>query len=395
MPLLYKKTRPSQQRVPGSWWSNSGDFWTPDGQGGRRLYDNLADELYPTGESFPVLDVVNKFPWTLTPTTSEARKEAPYIILREFLQLETQLNQSLLPYGNRVDGLPLPQFGGVGPGSSEDESGLSLLGIAGNIASLLQPIDSNIDSLYKGLFDHINPTYFYYKLPYFTPEYFNINNNWEGTDVLDKIIAIQTQIGRSVLTPSLKALFGDKGEGAGKFFAKIPETYKKLEIFNIKAGNPAVGLMDPPHVWKNTANRTYSFEFPLYNINVTGAANPTQLIQKNWEFCYLLTYQNMINKRNFYTAIPPVFYEVIIPGIHYCKASYISDLTIENIGNLRRMKLPINNNPNSDVNVPDAYSVKITLTDLLQPSKNLLQSITDINYRNQIQAGIANTQQGI
>jgi hypothetical protein len=39
------------------------------------------------------------------------------------------------------------------------------------------------------------------------------------------------------------------------------------------------------------------------------------------------------------------------------------------------MKLSINGNTNADVNVPDAYLISITLTDLLMPSKNLLANI--------------------
>jgi hypothetical protein len=88
-----------------------------------------------------------------------------------------------------------------------------------------------------------------------------------------------------------------------------------------------------------------------------------------------------MNKRNFYTAIPPVFYEVEIPGVHYCKASYMSNLKIENIGNIRKLKLAINGTNNIDVNVPDAYLVSVTMTDLLTPSKNLLAATVSSSAR--------------
>ena len=146
--------------------------------------------------------------------------------------------------------------------------------------------------------------------------------------------------------------------------------------------------MDPPHVWKSTNNRQYSFSFPLYNIDATNDSKSESLILKNWEFCYLLTYQNLINKGNFYTAIPPVFYEVTIPGIHYCKASYMSNIGIENIGNIRLMQLPINGNAKVPVNVPDGYLITITMNDLLMPSKNLLHAAVNTETRQKIQQGI-------
>jgi hypothetical protein len=191
-----------------------------------------------------------------------------------------------------------------------------------------------------------------------------------------------------LIRTGIEAKFGPDSK-IGKFLQNLPRNLKKIERFNIEAGNPAVGLMDPPHVWKGASNRTYTFQFPLYNINSTGIGNtdPTNTILKNWELCYLLTYQNLVNKRNFYTGIPPVFYEVNIPGIHYCKASYISDLNISNVGNIRLMSLPLNGSTKCDVNIPDAYLIEITLTDLLQPSKNLLQAVTNTTTRSSIQQG--------
>jgi len=365
MPILYTKAGTYGGRLPVSWWGQANSAaW----------YANLGDELTP---NTPIIDVVKDFPWTLTPTTSQARKEAPYIYLREFLQVETQLNQCLLPYGKTQPGT-ISSF-------QEEDVPLteSAFGLIGELASAIDP---NTNNLYKGLFDHLIPTNFVYRLPYFTSEYFDIKNNWEATDVLDKIIDVQTQIG-SFGRAAWTAVIGEKGEGIGKFLQSLPSLYKQIEIFNLKAGNPTVGLMDPPHVWKNTANRSYTFEFPLYNISSTGQTDTENLIVKNWEFCYLLTYQNLVNKRNFYTGIPPVFYEVLIPGIHYCKASYISDLTITNLGNIRLLQLPLNGSNRCDVNVPDAYSVKITFTDLLQPSKNLLTASVNSLTRSNIQEG--------
>lgn len=381
MPTLYTKSSSRRYKsLPTSWWSASDD----------ELRKNLGDELTP---NLPLIDVVQDFPWTLTPTRSEARKEAPFIYLREWLQLDTQLNQCLLPYGkDRVGSLNFP----TGQNFFNDvfKSVVTVIGGLANILDFVNLEDS--DNLYKGLFDHLTPTDFIYKLPFFTEEYFSIQNNWAGIDVIDKILELQTKglgLGRGIFRllnnsapPSQPGQPGQP-EQEDKLL-KLPYLLRRLEMFNLESKSPAVGLMDPPHIWKSTNNRQYSFSFPLYNIDATNDSKSESLILKNWEFCYLLTYQNLINKGNFYTAIPPVFYEVTIPGIHYCKASYMSNISIENIGNIRLMQLPINGDTKVDVNVPDGYLITITMNDLLMPSKNLLHAAVNTETRQKIQQGI-------
>ena len=381
MSILYTKARPGGKLIPTSWWSGGSAGL------GSKFYDNLGDELRPL---LPLIDVVQDFPWTLTPTRSEARKEAPFIYLREWLQLDTQINQCLLPYGkNRIGSVNYPT--GQNFFNNIFQSAVTIAGGLTDILDFINLEDS--DNLYKGLFDHLTPTDFIYKLPFFTEEYFSIQNNWAGIDVIDKILQLQSQglgLGRGIFkmlnrsAPQSQTGQEDKEDK----LLKLPYLLRRLEIFNLESKSPVVGLMDPPHIWKSTNNRQYSFSFPLYNIDATNDSKSESLILKNWEFCYLLTYQNLINKGNFYTAIPPVFYEVTIPGIHYCKASYMSNISIENIGNIRLMQLPINGDTKVDVNVPDGYLITITMNDLLMPSKNLLHAAVNTETRQKIQQGI-------
>lgn len=384
MPLLYEKARSRGSRLPTSWWSRGSN-------GTFAGIDNLGDELTP---KMPLINVVRDFPWTLTPTNGLARKEAPVIRLREFLQLETVLNQSFQPYGKSFDfqgpfsNVPVNPAGQTDtlPSDADENAFLEALERIGDLTDLFAgAIKSDVEPLYKGLFDHLTSTDFIYELPYFTTEYFDINNTWEGSNVLDIMVDFQTKV-TGAAADLTRIKLGEESKLA-QFIQNLPANIKKIEMFNIKASSPAVGLMDPPHVWKGTQNRTYTFEFPLYNISSTGSTHANNLIQRNWEFCFLLTYQNLVNKRNFFSGIPPVFYEVTIPGVHYCKASYISDLNITNLGNIRLMELPINNNPVCEVIIPDAWSIQITLTDLLQPSKNLLQANLNTTLRDRIRGG--------
>lgn len=362
MPYLYTKTAPTA--LP-SGFTTKGDI------------GSLARQLVASLPGVPI-DVVQDFSWTLTPTTSIARKNAPVIYLNEFYQLESQLNQSLRPYGK----------GGLDTTNFTFDTVLKALDSFAVITGK-EALDNK--NLYKGLFDHLSPTGFNYKLPYFTDEYFGFSNSWEKNDILDTILSLQEQIGgfaSNAVTGVVKALGKEiKSTGVQDFINQVPRKMKQIETFNLASQNPTVGLMDPPSVWKNSSRNQNTFEFPLYNILLPGTFNNTETIIKNWELCYILTYQNLVNKKNFYTGIPPVFYEVLIPGVFYSKASYISELNISNIGNIRRLSLPIDGSTATDVNVPDAYLISITLTDLLTPSKNLL----DASVRTKVTSSIAST----
>jgi hypothetical protein len=86
----------------------------------------------------------------------------------------------------------------------------------------------------------------------------------------------------------------------------------------------------------------------------------------------LLVNQNLYNKRDLITSLPPVFYEVLVPGQHYSYASCVTNITIGNKGNMRKLSMK---DKNITCIVPDAYDVSITLTDMVMPSKNLFQQI--------------------
>ena len=71
--------------------------------------------------------------------------------------------------------------------------------------------------------------------------------------------------------------------------------------------------------------------------------------------------QNTMYKTSFVTGVPPVFYDIFIPGQYYCWASCVTNLNVGNLGNTRLINNYI---------VPDAYQVEITLTEMVLPSKN-------------------------
>ena len=123
--------------------------------------------------------------------------------------------------------------------------------------------------------------------------------------------------------------------------------------------------MDRPKLWSSHEFRTIEIKFPLFN-----TVGPSDWI-KNRDLCWQLVNQNLFAKRDFITGIPPVYYEILIPGQHYSYAASVTNLTIYNRGNMRTL-LDKSGGPTI---VPDVYEVNITLQDLVMPSQNLFQSI--------------------
>jgi hypothetical protein len=77
--------------------------------------------------------------------------------------------------------------------------------------------------------------------------------------------------------------------------------------------------------------------------------------------------QNLFNKRNFITGLPPCWYKVTIPGIYYSVASCVTNIAVENLGNTRMLQAQ---GFGTNFIVPDAYQVRITLQEMAMPSKN-------------------------
>jgi len=349
---------------------------------------NYAPDLKPTAGN-SIIDVVNNFPWTLSPANTTVRKEVPFIVLTEYLQLENQMNQSLTPYGTKFfsNNMRIDEVKAFDNSLPEIEY---YANVAGTIAKFVNQtvVDYKSTKLYDGFFDLNYPTDFSYKLPFFTQEYFNFDNTWKKTDILDFVTEFQRD--KISTVESFFTHIQDKKDKKdySPNYPNIIQMIKDYDLYSLKFHSPTVGLLDPPSIWEQSEPRTYTFQFPLFNINQNNNTNSSDVIQQNWELCYLLTYQNLINKNNFYTGIPPVYYEVFIPGIHYCKASYISDLEILNIGNTRLLSLPIGDGGTLvDVNVPDAYMIAITIQDLLMPSKNLLSASINPTVRSSIRTG--------
>lgn len=161
--------------------------------------------------------------------------------------------------------------------------------------------------------------------------------------------------------------------------------------------------------------KSYSVSFPLMN------TMSQDHILRNWQLLFLLTYQNRPNRIDRVQLAPPKIYEAMIPGVWWCRHAFISNMTVDFVGNRRKMTLMVPEwnmksargalptkekssfanrfkdavfssilNRNNEIDtavaqysrpsrnmpvttiIPDAYQVTITLTELVPESQNTM-----------------------
>jgi hypothetical protein len=87
-----------------------------------------------------------------------------------------------------------------------------------------------------------------------------------------------------------------------------------------------------------------------------------------------------MNKLTLIQALPPCFYEVMIPGQHYARGAFMSNLKIDSVGSTRMFSAgDIGLSMANTVHIPDAWSITISLTDFIKPSQNMLHSMHEDN----------------
>lgn len=266
------------------------------------------------------INVVKDFPWTLS---KSVRETAPTVTVTEFEINESQIKRQSLFYG----------AGTVNAFGTRD-----------------------ILDVYKQLYPKDKATGFQYSFPYFSDINFEVNTPmWDSLDTLEAA--------KNTITGIAGAL---GGKGVQQLIGKGIDVVGAGAMTGLAAMYPKVGITDRPRLWNSHEPRSISVKFPLFN-----TYSPDDWF-KNRELCELLVNQNLYNKRDFITSVPPVFYELKIPGQHYSVASCVTNLTIYNRGNMRIIPYDGKN-----YNVPDVYEIDITFTDMVMPSKNMFQSINN------------------
>lgn len=293
---------------------------------------NLASTLTP-GANGGQINVIQDYSWTLTNKSN--LDEVPYVRLIEYKANESQVRRNLNFYSN------------LGP-----QLAANAIGAGTPTAEILQ--------VYESVFPKTNPTDFSYWFPYFNQTGFELRSQqWQALDSLGDSLG-QIASGASAMAKA----FGVKGiSDAIDRIKEAGEVAGNAAMASLAMRYPSFGVVDRPKVFTAHENRQITISFPLYN-----TANINDWVE-NRALIYLLMSQNLFNKRDYVTGVPPVFYDIYIPGQYYCYAASMNDIRVENLGNQRLF--------NGDVIVPDAYQVTLTLSELVMPSKNQFEAITN------------------
>ena len=323
--------------------------------GAFNVNESKSDLLVPTETGKPI-DVVNDFKWTKTSRNSEGRKNTPAVQLEEYRVVVpaffSNLNVALQVLDNAATGAAaslssITEMAGIGESITSLAEG-AVEAVAENVDKLVKEGQkvfgtSDIGSMprylkaYENLYG-VRRTKFKYNLPYLENDYKSVNNGWGqegGTD--------------------LKSLVGDQ---AGSFL--------ETDVFG-KIG-PGVGIDYSKSFSYGADGPEHSISFFLDNTKDAEYGG----FETNFRLIYLLIYQNLPNRINKITFVPPVIYRALLPGVFSYRWSYISNIDIKMIGVRRNKTINdfVDGKP-SQVVIPEGYEVNLKIKSLVPETQNL------------------------
>ena len=376
------------------------------------------------GDSSSSLNVVENYPWTLT--NIEARKYVPKAIITEYYQT---LSSELNGYQASLRGVASDLAAGVKQGAAGFQAGVQTAGqlikgspqpapgLAPQVANAIATqkdretgvsqtaaeetskndlVVTNPQVLKSALNPYANlytvqKSGFVYTFPYLaTNGTVDVNNEWgaPGTEIAEGAGGILGGLGKIFDTTA--------PDGATSSAPAKPSTARRF--FNLisgvgevaggvaRAGGAMTGGLTGPKATEelkaykgSTAVDAINITFYLYNTidtgEVTASGKPVNVIKRNWDLCFLLTYQNLPNRISKNLLLPPCLYEVVIPGYKKLPLSTVSNIKITNVGNVRIIDLGNGNIVNSIQNsnckvVPEAYKVELTFTSVFKNTRN-------------------------
>lgn len=143
-----------------------------------------------------------------------------------------------------------------------------------------------------------------------------------------------------------------------------------------------------------TATEEYTISFPLLNTVKNPTPNGEPYWKRNYKFILYFTLRNMIYRRDNTSFYPPLFYDLIIPGVIRQPFCYINGFNVKPLGMVRMMNIenPLASLTNVEkasiaVAVPEAWIVTIKVKSLLATSANMvLSGFTDLSIQSSAQS---------
>lgn len=202
-----------------------------------------------------------------------------------------------------------------------------------------EAITKTNDDPYKGLYTG-DPTGNFYTFPFYNQYHHETTNSW--------------------------------GENRGNLQGVVDKGLDYLRKFYL----PTAG-MEVAQQWQGSTASIFTFSFYLLN-----TVDPKVDIPKNVAFVTALVHNNLLDRKNIFAGAPPVIYSYSIPGIRTSPAAVLSNVTIRNIGQINMI---------GGQNIPDAYEVLLTVTDLIKESRQIYRGASG----GKVQTSIIPTSEGV
>ena len=286
-------------------------------------FNNLARNLFVAVDNVDALqDVYDKFAKSLGQASSGFLGDKATDVAERGVaamigaQLASGLNRGL---GGVTSGLGASLFGGA-LGAITGRSGVEKLGDAvQSIGGAIKKDPSKSRSFTSNI---VNPTQGDYD-QYLKPYQDIYSTDLTGWRYKFPYMEDQQRVNNSA--------FGEQSIiGAGAVGAAVKATTAFNSIFS-----PGVYIDTAQNFQFTGLEKSYTVNFPLLN-----TTNQLDVI-RNWQLLFLLTYQNRPNRIDRVQIAPPKIYEVMIPGVWYCRFAYIQNLQVNFVGNRRKMTLHV------------------------------------------------------
>lgn len=302
-----------------------------------------------------VINVVKDFDWTLSKNRQELVETIPYIKMREFNIVSSNLATSLYAsFGTLSDAMAANKdvLAGVANVAGLSQESKDWLDKAKNtVTSTISDVvdvqltqekygpewSDDLKKTYSNLYLR-EPTNIVYKLPYFTKEMARISNSFERS----------SDAGTASMTSGLFSKAADNISQAVNALTTMPSLVE-----------PGVYIERPQYFRFGSSSAALSFSFTLFNTFTQDSyRNNSELIKK-------LLIKNLPQRVSKVIVYPPAIYEVTIPGRAFYPYCYIDHLSITHEGTKR-----IINIDGGDEIVPDAYVVRIDIRSLTSDTNN-------------------------
>ena len=251
--------------------------------------------------------------------------------------------------------------------------------ISPNRDDILSNIGTEYMNVYKGLYT-VQPTNWEYVLPYLGAS--NMMTNTNTFSDYNFQARFVNPIENAVRSFPRSTNPEDKSSrrGGGSIFKWLQSAGEATNVFI--SGEAGAIKAEAPQSFTGATKENLQVTFYLLN-----TISPEH-IRKNWEFCYLFSYQNLPNRRSINLLDAPRIYTAQILGYKTMPACYISDLKIENVGAVRMIDIgstsikqnATNTVQNTFVNgsetmrmIPEAYKISFTLQSVFINSQNLFR----------------------